>query len=131
LFIIPIDEDLIEKMEEFNYKKDEVKKCILSNRHNHITTTYYLLLKQKIKKGLESVSDIKSKSFKKYISDPSNLLSSYDYDLEKIINERVNNNKEEKERIIYNNHLTEKLGMNIINKYRLDNNKKINSKFNI
>ena len=125
LFIIPIDEDLIEKMEEFNYKKDEVKKCILSNRHNHITTTYYLLLKQKIKKGLESVSDIKSKSFKKYISDPSNLLSSYDYDLEKIINERVNNNKEEKERIIYNNHLTEKLAMNIINKYRLENNKKL------
>ena len=124
LFIIPIDEDLIEKMEEFNYKRDEVKRCILSNRHNHITTTYYLLLKQKIKKGLESVSDIKSKSFKKYINDPCNLLSSYDYDMEKIINERVNNNKEEKERET-NNHLTEKLAMDIINKYREKNNKKL------
>ena len=124
LFIIPIDEDLIEKMEEMNYKKDEVKKCILSNRHNHITTTYYLLLKQKIKKGLESVSDIKSKSFKKYINDPCNLLSSYDNDLDKIINDRVYNNKEEKE--TQNNILTEKLAMNIINKYRAENNKKLN-----
>ena len=124
LFIIPIDEDLIEKMEEMNYKKDEVKKCILSNRHNHITTTYYLLLKQKIKKGLESVSDIKSKSFKKYINDPCNLLSSYDNDLDKIINDRVYNNKEEKE--TQNNILTEKLAMDIINKYRAENNKKLN-----
>ena len=124
LFIIPIDEDLIEKMEEMNYKKDEVKKCILSNRHNHITTTYYLLLKQKIKKGLESVSDIKSKSFKKYINDPCNVLSSYDNDLDKIINDRVYNNKEEKE--TQNNILTEKLAMNIINKYRAENNKKLN-----
>ncbi len=124
LFIIPIDEDLIEKMEEMNYKKDEVKKCILSNRHNHITTTYYLLLQQKIKKGLESVSDIKSKSFKKYINDPCNLLSSYDNDLDKIINDRVYNNKEEKE--TQNNILTEKLAMDIINKYRAENNKKLN-----
>ncbi len=117
--IIPIDDDLIDKMEELNYKKEEVKKCILSNRHNHITTTYYLLLNQKIKKGLESVSDLKSKSFKKYINDPCNLLSSYDYDLNKIINERVYNNKNSKE------FLTEKLAMDIINKYRSDNNKKL------
>ena len=118
--IIPIDDELIDKMEELNYKKEEVKKCILSNRHNHITTTYYLLLNQKIKKGLESVSDLKSKSFNKYINDPSNLLSSYDYDLNKIINEKVYNKKEKSKEIF-----TEKLAMDIINKYRADNNKKL------
>ena len=117
--IIPIDEDLIDKMEELNYKKEEVKKCILNNRHNHITTTYYLLLNQKIKKGLESVSDLKSKSFKKYINDPCNLLSYYNYDLNKIINERVYNKKEDKE------FLSEKLAMDIINKYRTENNRKL------
>ncbi len=123
LFIIPIDEDIVDKMEELNYQREEVKICLLNNRHNHITTTYYLLLKQKIKKGLESVSDLKSKAFKKYINDPCNLLSSYDNDLEKIINERVYNNKDEKEKES-SNYFTEKLVMDIINKYRADNNNK-------
>ena len=71
----------------------------MNNRHNHITTTYYLLLNQKIKKGLESVSDLKSKSFKKYINVPCNLLSYYNYDLNKIINERVYNKEENSKRI--------------------------------
>ena len=52
LFIIPIDEDIVDKMEELNYQREEVKICLLNNRHNHITTTYYLLLKQKIKKAV-------------------------------------------------------------------------------
>lgn len=30
----------------FDYKKDYVVRCLNANKHNHITTSYYLLLKK-------------------------------------------------------------------------------------
>ena len=30
----------------FEYKKDYVVRCLNANKHNHITTSYYLLLKK-------------------------------------------------------------------------------------
>ena len=87
--VIPIDEDLVDKMGEYDYNKDEIRKNILTNKHNHITITYYLLLKKKIKKGLESVGDLKSNLFNNYIKDPSNFLSMYDYNIEKVVRERA------------------------------------------
>ena len=32
--------------ENFDYKKDYVVRCLNANKHNHITTSYYLLLKK-------------------------------------------------------------------------------------
>ena len=111
--VIPIDEDIVEQIEaiekekyekniiknfgkEFIMTKDEIRKLLLNNRHNHITTTYYLLLKKKIRAGLDSVSDLMSKSFKKYINDPSNLLKYYDYNIEKVIKAKEKKIEEEK-----------------------------------
>jgi 5'-AMP-activated protein kinase catalytic alpha subunit len=87
--VIPIDEDLVDKMGEYDYNKEEIRKNILTNKHNHITITYYLLLKKKVKKGLESVGDLKSNLFNNYIKDPSNFLSMYDYNIEKVVRERA------------------------------------------
>ena len=111
--VIPIDEDIVEQIEaiekekyekniiknfgkEFIMTKDEIRKLLLNNRHNHITTTYYLLLKKKIRAGLDSVSDLMSKSFRKYINDPSNLLKYYDYNIEKVIKAKEKKIEEEK-----------------------------------
>lgn len=60
-------------MEEYDYKNDEVRNSLQSNKHNNITTCYYLLLKIKIRRGLPSVSDLISKEFQNYINDDRNL----------------------------------------------------------
>lgn len=57
-----------------NFNKDEVRELVKANRHNHITTTYYLILKKHIKLGKISVADLSSDEYMKYINDPKNLL---------------------------------------------------------
>ena len=87
--VIPIDESIIEQMVEFGFKKDEIRVNLLSNRHNHITVTYYLLLKIKVRKGLSSVSDLVSDEFIEYVNDDRNLLSKYNNDMDLVIKERA------------------------------------------
>ena len=89
--VIPIDEELVEIMTKFEYDKVETRKNILMNKQNHITTTYYLLLKQKIRNSIMSIGDLKSYLFNNYIKDPSNRLEKYKYDIDKVIEERANN----------------------------------------
>ena len=81
-------------MEEYDFKKEEVRMNLLTNRHNHITTCYYLLLKNKIKKGFGSVSDLISENFKNYLQDSNNLLSNYNHDINLIVQERTYSKKE-------------------------------------
>ena len=58
LNVIPIDENIVQKMKEYQFNSDEVRKAVISNRHNNITTTYYLLLKLYIKNGATSIADL-------------------------------------------------------------------------
>ena len=76
-------------MEEYDFKKEEVRMNILTNRHNHITTCYYLLLKNKIKKGIFSVSDLISDEFRKYLTNNKNLLTNYNHDINLVVEERA------------------------------------------
>ena len=94
--IIPIDEDIIQEMELFGYNKNDVRSNLLYNKHNHITTTYYLILKQKIRSCIPSNADLKSNLFKEYISNETNHLKTYDYNIEVII-EKINNEVNENE----------------------------------
>ena len=96
--VIPIDEDLVTKMEEFSYKKEVVRANVLANKLNHITTTYYLLLQEKIRKGIPSVADLKSSEFITYINDQCNLLKSYHYNLEEVIKSRAFIKEEKKDK---------------------------------
>lgn len=75
-------------MEEYDFKKEEVRMNLLTNRHNHITTCYYLLLKSKIKKGISSVSDLISDEFRRYLADSKNLLINYNHDINLVVQER-------------------------------------------
>lgn len=56
-----------------NFNKDEVREFIKANRHNHITTTYYLILKKQLKFGRSSISDLSSDDFISYMNDPRNI----------------------------------------------------------
>ena len=64
---IPIDDLIIKEMEKNGFKRDEIIKNIKNNRHNEITTFYYLLVKKFNKNGIDSVNDLISPIFIKYI----------------------------------------------------------------
>ena len=89
-YIIPIDEDIIDKMVyEYEYNGIEVIINLLANKHNHLTTTYYLLLGKKIRKGEKSICNTCSNEFMKYIHNPENLLSNYNGNWRKLFKERA------------------------------------------
>ena len=50
-------------MEEHNIDIDYARKCIEANKHNHVTATYYLLLKKHIKGGGESIADARKPTY--------------------------------------------------------------------
>ena len=75
--LIPIDEEILKECEKiFPEKYSKIKTSILSNKFNEYSSTYYIILNKKIKKGYESVSDLYSKKFINYINDKNNLISS-------------------------------------------------------
>lgn len=43
---IPINSQIVDKLVTINFKREYVIKCINANKHNHATTSYYLLLKK-------------------------------------------------------------------------------------
>ena len=91
--VVPIDEDIINIMaKKYDFNEEEIKINLLKNKHNLITTTFYLLLNRKIKEGKSSVCDLKSTEFISYINDEHNLLENYDFNLDKVCQERVNAN---------------------------------------
>lgn len=47
---------ILEKLVSLNFKREYVIKCINGNKHNHATTSYYLLLKKAEKAGEVSES---------------------------------------------------------------------------
>jgi len=87
--VIPIDEDIIEEMKEIGFNKMQIRDTILRNLHNNISTTYYLLLGKKIKQKKESVADLFSYAYEKYMEDKKNLMSNYDYDIENVLKQRI------------------------------------------
>ena len=89
------------KIEEYGFAKEESRENIVANKHDHMTTTYYLILKKMIREGKESVADLVSKEFCEFISNAVNLLE----------NKKVNVSigvklKEEKEKSV-NSHRAE------------------------
>jgi 5'-AMP-activated protein kinase catalytic alpha subunit len=43
---IEINEQILSQLKSYNFNIDYTRQCLINNRHNHVTTTYYLL-KQK------------------------------------------------------------------------------------
>jgi hypothetical protein len=87
--VIPIDEDIVEEMKEIGFNKMQIRDTILRNLHNNISTTYYLLLGKKIRQKNESVADLFSYVYEKYMEDKENLMSNYDYDIENVLKQRI------------------------------------------
>ena len=75
---------------EYNINEEIIRVSILSNKHNDISTIYYLLLNKKIQNKKKSEADIKSNLFKKYCENKNNLMKKYNNDINKVIEERKN-----------------------------------------
>lgn len=86
--IIPIDEDIVEKMEKIGINKIETRYHVLKNYHNKITTIYNLLLKEKIDSGKKSISDMQSELYNEYINDQKNKIIYYG-NLESVLKNRI------------------------------------------
>ena len=65
---IPIDFHIVDLMKNYGYKVEKIISNIKENRHNNITTLYYLLVKKNYEKKKNSISDLISNLFKKYVS---------------------------------------------------------------
>ena len=90
-YVIPIDEDVIEEMnEKYKLNKIKIRKDILLNKSNENTTLYDLILNKNIRNGKKSIADLKSDLFRKYLKDKKNLLSFYNHNIKKVINDRKN-----------------------------------------
>ena len=112
-YIVPIDEEIVEKMKsEYEYNEKEVRMNILANKHNHITTTYYLFLKQKIRKGKHSVADMVHSEFINYIHNPKNFLANYNGDWNKLFKERANKIYTSDKGSYYSKRASKKIDMN-------------------
>lgn len=60
---VPIEIDIINDMESMGYDKKQIIHSVENNRHNKLTTIYYLLLKKYIFSGKTSAADINSFCF--------------------------------------------------------------------
>jgi 5'-AMP-activated protein kinase catalytic alpha subunit len=61
---IPIDELVVDQVENFNYDRNLVVNSIKNNKHNKVTSLYYLLLLKFIRSGHVSCADINQICFR-------------------------------------------------------------------
>jgi hypothetical protein len=54
---IPVDDELLNDLKQYDYDLDYSRKCIEANKHNHITATYNLLQKSKLRDGRMTIKD--------------------------------------------------------------------------
>ena len=95
----------MKKLEEYGFAQEESRKNILANKHDHITTTYYLILKKMIREGKASIADLVSKEFREFISNTMNLLEN----VNKKINDSDSTRKLKEEKLKSMNSLIEKI----------------------
>jgi 5'-AMP-activated protein kinase, catalytic alpha subunit len=48
---IPVEQSILKMMSQFGFEPEYTEKCLDANKHNIVTTTYYLFLKRLKKEG--------------------------------------------------------------------------------
>jgi 5'-AMP-activated protein kinase catalytic alpha subunit len=60
---IPIDLNILGKLQDFSFSSEHSRRCLEGNKHNHETATYYLMLKKYLQNGGSSVADVTAEGF--------------------------------------------------------------------
>jgi 5'-AMP-activated protein kinase catalytic alpha subunit len=110
--VLPIDIDIIKEIyftkEYKNFSILNIVNDVIRDKHNKITTAYYLLLKKKLRNNEESISNINSNSkpFIQYMKKPMSKMEYWNNNYDKIIDyytykvkEVINKEKENKKKI--------------------------------
>ena len=71
---IPIDEEILNLCEYFNFDKNKIRNSVLNNKFDSGSALYYLLVRERARKGITSVSDLSSKQFIEFIYNDENLV---------------------------------------------------------
>ena len=88
--IIPINENIVEFMiKNYGFNGMEIRNNIIKNKHNDMTTTYYLLLKNEIKNNKDNYCNINSDAFLKYTTYNRNLLKNYNNDINEVCVKKI------------------------------------------
>ena len=93
---IPVDEQILDLCEFFNYDKNKVRNSIINNKFDSGSALYYLLVRQRSRKGITSVSDLFSEKFMKFIYDNKNLIENINKKKEIKNKEEIKEDKDEK-----------------------------------
>ena len=64
---IPVCEEIVDEMKKYGFNKKEITENIQNNRHNKITTCYYLLVQKLSRDCIEIKSNLYSNAFKEYL----------------------------------------------------------------
>ena len=64
---IPISNKIIEEMEKYGFNKDKITDDVKKNKHNKITTFYYLLVNKFKNMGIETENDLISNTYNEYL----------------------------------------------------------------
>merc|ERR1719181_1099650 len=52
----PLDEEILEQLDSYGFPREYTVKCLKGNKHNHVTTTYYLLKEKRVRANTEGAS---------------------------------------------------------------------------
>ena len=72
---IPIDNRILEKVEELGYDKKKVEESVINYNYDSFSAVYYLILKQFKKDGINSISDLFSEDYLNYLKDYKNWIN--------------------------------------------------------
>ena len=95
---IPVDEKIVDLCVAYNLDKDKVRNSVIKNKFNTESAVYYLLVQKMKKMGQDSVSDLCSRDYIKYMLNESNDILNNDRENKK--NKYEDNIDEKKEKQI-------------------------------
>ena len=125
---IPIDEKILEKVEQFGYDKNKCYESIKNNSYDANSSIYFLLLKQNIDKNNSSIGDLFSDEYLKFIKDSNNWICPEKINDPIYNNYEVNSNKNNSNSNYYSTIRVNP--MNSINKNNIDDFEAIPEEYN-
>merc|ERR1719454_1550885 len=51
-----LDEEILDQLDSYGFPREYAVKCLKTNKHNHVTTTYYLLKEKRTGAGPQGAS---------------------------------------------------------------------------
>ena len=72
---IPIDNKILDKVEEYGYDRKEVEESVIESKYDSLSAVYYLILKKFKKDGINSISDLFSDDYLSYLKNYKNWIN--------------------------------------------------------